>query len=342
MTGKERLHNALEYKITDRPPFDFWAEDATKNRLYAYLGHNDLNVFLDKLKVDIRETNAITPSEIQVDDEIYQNIWGERYIFRNLEYGKMREDIPGALSSAKSMNDLRAFPWPKNDDFDYSLLRAECDLALEKGCAIRYGFADVWQRPALARGLENALADLYDNPEWMHYLSSLFTDFYIEDYRRAWEVSGGNIDLFMIVSDLGTQNGPLISLRMFRDFVAPYIKRLVDVIHFMGAKAIFHSCGDISIFIPDLIEIGVDVLDPIQPVGRQMQPEALAKYNGSICFHGGMDVQRLLLQGTAEEIKAQAHRYFNVLGSGYILAPTHLFQPDIPPENIIAVYESFH
>ena len=343
MTGKERLYSALTNKAKplDRPPSDFWAEEVAKERLYTYLGHRDLNAILDRLDVSIRETNAITPCEKQLDNGVYQNLWGERYIYRDLEYGKMREDIPGALSEAKSFDDITSFPWPKNDDFDYSSLRAECDAIVAKDYAVRYGSADVWQRPALARGMENALADMYDNPEWMHYMSNLFTKFYIEDYRRAWEISGGQIDLFTIYSDLGMQNGPLISLQMFREFVAPYAKLLVDVIHHMGARAFFHSCGDISAFIPDLIKIGVDVLDPIQPVTRAMQPESLAKYKGSICFHGGIDVQRLLPHGTADEIKVQAHRYFDILGPGYILAPTHFFQPDIPPENIIAVYESF-
>jgi uroporphyrinogen decarboxylase len=209
-----------------------------------------------------------------------------------------------------------------------------------KGCAVRYGWADVWQRPALARGLENALTDLYDNPDWMRYMSGLFTDFYIEDYRRAWEISGGQIDLFVVISDLGTQSGPLISLRMFREFVAPYVKKIVGAIHHMGAKALFHSCGDISVFIPDLIAAGVDVLDPSQPVADAMRPESLARYKDSICFHGGIDVQDLLIRGSVEEIASTVKRYFGALGPGYILSPTHFFQPDIPPANIAAVYES--
>ena len=341
MTGKERLYRALANEPLERPPADFWAEEVTKERLFAYLGHRDLSAFLDGLNIDIREANAVTPGETELLHGIFQNYWGERYIYRQLEYGRMREDVHGALSQAESFDEIVEFTWPKNDDLDYSSLRAECDSIASKGCAIRYGSADVWQRPALVRGLENALADLYVNPEWMHYLSNLFTEFYIEDYRRAWEISGGQIDLFVVISDLGTQIGPLISLKMFREFVAPYLKRLTDVIHHIGAKVFFHSCGEISMFIPDLIKIGVDVLDPIQPVTNAMQPENLAKYSGSICFHGGIDVQKLLPHGTPEEIKARPRRYFEVLGPGYILAPSHYFQPDIPPENIISVYQSF-
>ena len=341
MTGRERLCRALTNKPVDRPPADFWAEDAAKERLYAYLNCRDLTEILDGFSVDIRETNAATPAETEVGCGVWQNHWGERYIYRETGYGRMREDMPGALSKAERLEDLTGFPWPRNDDFDYSSLRAECDSIAAKGCAIRYGWADIWQRPALVRGFENALADFYVNPEWVHYLNGLFTDFYIEDYRRAWETSGGQIDLFIVISDLGSQSGPLISLKTFREFVAPYIIRMADEIHKFGSKVLFHSCGDVAIFIPDLIQIGVDVIDPIQPVSCAMRPESLVKYKGSVCFHGGLDVQTLLLNGTPDGIGERAREYFKLLGPGYILSPAHLFQPDIPPENIVAAYNAF-
>jgi uroporphyrinogen decarboxylase len=186
--------------------------------------------------------------------------------------------------------------------------------------------------------MENTMVDMYDNPEWTHYLSRVFTDFYKEEYARAWEESGGGIDLFVIFSDVGSQRGPLISLNMFREFVMPYLEGLVSAIHRLGGRALFHSCGDISSFIPDIIRSGVDVLDPIQPVTENMEPEKLSHFKDSICFHGGMDVQNLLPSATAEEIKAYAKRCRDALSPSWIMCPTHFFQPDIPPENIIAVY----
>ena len=87
----------------------------------------------------------------------------------------------------------------------------------------------------------------------------------------------------------------------------------------------------------------MDVLDPIQPAGPEMAPERLeAEFAGRICFHGGMDMQRLLPHGTPAEVRAEARRYCQVLGraGGYILGPAHLFQPDVPPENILAVYQN--
>lgn len=341
MTGLERLRRALANKPLDRPPADFWAEEVSKERLFRHLGHRDLERFLDEMRVDIREASALTPEETRLDDRVFQNYWGERYVYRETPYGGMREDLPGALAGARSLRDIRDFPWPVNDDFDYSGLGKRCADIRGKGCAVRYGSADVWQRPLLVRGMENALLDMYENPEWILWLSRKFTDFYLEDYRRAWEASGGRIDIFVVYSDLGTQQGALISTSMFREFVFPFLRELANEVHRFGASLMFHSCGDVSSFIPDIIGAGADILDPIQPVNPNMSPERLSEYAGQICFHGGMDVQKLLPYADAAQIRLAAHRCFKALGPGYILAPTHFYQPDIPPENIMAVYRSF-
>jgi uroporphyrinogen decarboxylase len=332
---------ALAGERADRPPFDFWAEDATLNRLFKYLGHDDLERFLDDMKIDIRSFNAVGPENKELGNGVFENMWGERFIFRETGWGPMREDTCGALYFADSFEELKSFSWPSNDMLDYSRLGGQCREARDKGLAVRYGFGDIWQRPALVRGFENHLADMATNPGWVHYLSELFTNFYIEDYRRAWEASGGEIDIFLVVSDLGTQRGPLISVCMFEQFIAPYLVKIGEVIHSLGAKFMFHSCGDVESFIPSMIKCGVDILNPLQPAGDKMKPETLKKYSGKICFHGGMDVQQLIPFGTSREIKAEAKRYADTFGSGYILCPAHLFQPDTPPENIVALYEAF-
>jgi hypothetical protein len=148
--------------------------------------------------------------------------------------------------------------------------------------------------------------------------------------------------VYLLISDLGSQRGPLISLPMFREFVAPYLKEMIDCIHGLNGQVLFHSCGLIRPFIPELIELGVDVLDPIQPVTAEMQPESLkSAFGQNLSFHGGLDMQHLLPQGTPAEVAQEAWRYCEVLGQngGYILAPAHLFQPAVPPENIFSLYE---
>ena len=341
MTGFERTMAALNGERTDRPPFDFWAEEPTLNRLFAYIGHRNLEQFLDDMRIDIRAFNAIEPENKQIKHGIFENMWGERFIYQETGWGKMREDIYGALYDAKSIEELMAFPWADNDVMDYSCLREQCLEAREKKLAIRYGFADIWQRPGLVRGMENHLADMVLNPDWVHYLSRVFTEFYKEDYRRAWEASGGNIDIFLVISDLGTQRGPLISIDMFNNFVAPYLMEMAEVIHSFGARLLFHSCGNIAPFIPSIIDCGVDILNPIQPLGNEMMPNSLSKYSGKLCFHGGMDVQQLIPLGTVKEIQREARRYAETFSTRYILCPAHLFQPETPAENIIALYQAF-
>ena len=339
MTPRERVLAALDHERPDRTPRNFWAEEPAWCRLLAHAGHNDRDRLLDDLGIDIRHLCVGAPEEQRLDDGVIQNFWGERYIYQETPWGPLREDVPGALALATTLTDLKCFPWPSPDCFGYGTLAQQC--CDRQPHALLYGFADIWQRPALVRGWEGMFLDMIEHPDWVHFLARTFTDFYKEDYTRAAEVTQGRIDLYLLISDLGSQTGPLVSAAMFREFIAPYIKEMVDCIHGFGAKVLFHCCGLIRAFIPDLIALGIDVLDPIQPVGPDMSPESLAEaFGGQVCFHGGIDMQHLLPNGTPAQIKAEVERYQTILGrnGGYILNPAHLFQPDVPPENILAMY----
>jgi uroporphyrinogen decarboxylase len=341
MTPRERVLTAIGRQTPDRTPCDFWAEECTWNRLFAHVGHQDKDRLLDALEVDVRHLSVPAPPERPLGSGLLENYWGERYIYRQTPWGPMREDVGGALAEATSLADLEAYAWPSVDRFDHSLLADQCRRYPDH--ALLYGFADVWQRPALVRGWEGMFLDMVERPDWAHFLSRKFTDFYLADYTRAAEATGGRIDLFLLISDLGSQQGPLLSLPMFRRFVAPYLKEMIDGIHALGAKVLYHSCGAIASFIPDLAALGIDLLDPIQPVGPEMAPESLkAAYGDRLSFHGGIDMQRLLPHGTPEQVESEVRRYCQTLGlgGGYILGPAHLFQPDVPPENILAVYRA--
>lgn len=340
MTPRERVLAALRREPPDRTPCDFWAEPPAWNRLLAHAGHADRDRLLDDLAVDVRHLEAVAPPERHVGGGVFQNFWGERYVYQATPWGPMREDVKGALAGAQTLAELDAFPWPAADVLDRSRLAEQCARHPEH--ALLYGFADVWQRPALVRGWEEFFVDLVERPEWVHRLCRRFTEFYREDYTRAAELTGGRIDLYLLISDLGSQRGPLISRAMFREFVALYLKEMIDCIHGLGARVLFHSCGLIRAFVPDLIQLGVDVLDPIQPVGAAMAPEALkAEFGERLSFHGGLDMQHLLPRGTPAEVTAEARRYCVTLGrgGGYILGPAHLFQPEVPPENVHAMYD---
>lgn len=341
MTSRERVLAALQHEQPDRTPTDFWAEPPSWNRLLTHAGHGDRELLLDTLGVDIRHLDAPTLPDRELGSGIWQNFWGERFVQQPTAWGPMRHDVKGALAGARSFGELESFAWPTPDTIDRSTLAAQCRRYEQH--ALLYGFADVWQRPALVRGWEEFFVDLVERPDWVHFLCRKFTDFYLEDYTRAAELTRGRIDLYLLISDLGSQNGPLISKAMFRQFVAPYLKEMIDCIHNLGGKVLFHSCGAIGPFIPELIGLGIDILDPIQPTGPEMRPETLkTRYGSQICFHGGIDMQKLLPHGTAAEVEAEVRRYCEVLGAegGYILAPAHLFQPDVPPENILALYRA--
>ncbi len=339
MSSRERVLAAIAREEPDRTPRDFWAEPAALNRLFAHVGHSDEERLLTDLGIDIRRLNAAEPPPTDLGNGVLQNMWGERFVMRQTEWGPVREDMPGALTHAEALDDIERFAWPSPDSLGYSGL---ADLCVRAGDhAVLYGFADVWQRPALVRGWERLFEDMVERPEWAHALCRRFTDFYLEDYTRAQEVCRGRIDIFLLISDLGSQRGPLISIGMFRTFVAPYLREMIERIHRLGARVMYHSCGMIRGFIPDLIEMGVDLLDPIQPVSPEMSPERLkADFGDRLAFHGGIDTQTLLPFGAPSEVAAEAHRYCEALGSGggYILAPSHLFQPDVPPANILATY----
>jgi uroporphyrinogen decarboxylase len=341
MTPRERVLAALKHEQPDRTPRDFWAEPPTWNRLFAHAGHDDKDRLLDSLGIDVRHLEAAAPADRAIGDGAFQNFWGERFVYRPTPWGPLREDSKGALAGASSLAELEAFDWPTPDCLDRSHLKEQCRRYEQH--ALLYGFADIWQRPALVRGWEEMFVDMAERPEWVHFLCRTFTDFYLQDYTRAANLTDGRIDLYLVISDLGSQRGPLISLPMFRSFVAPYLKEMVERIHSLGGRALFHSCGMVRPFIPDLIALGVDVLDPIQPTGPAMQPEGLKRdFGDQLTFHGGMDMQNLLPHATPAQVEAEARRYCEVAGAGggYILAPAHLFQPDVPPENILAVYRS--
>ena len=338
MNKKERTLAAIAGKKTDRTCYSFRAENDTCEKLYRHLSFRDYDKLLDLINPDILLVDAIFAHEKDFGG-YFQNCWGEKYIYKQTQYGPVREDMDGALSDALFLEDFENFDWPKNDDIDYSNIKAAIDRHPQM--AVQYGSADVWQRPGLVRGMANFLVDMVMNPKFCHFMSDYFTRFYIEEYTRAQEMADGRIDIFTLYSDLGTQIAPLISMEMFMEFVYPYIKRFAQGVHAIGGKVFFHSCGAIDSFIEKLIEAGIDILDPIQPCTEQMQPENLAKnFGGKVCFHGGVDVQQVLSVGTPDDVRASVKRYKEAFADcGFICAPSHYLQVDTPVENIFAMYE---
>jgi len=201
----------------------------------------------------------------------------------------------------------------------------------------------VWQHPSFLRGLDQLLVDMAIDPEVANLLLDRFTDFYLGYFDRMLTSARGRIDLLRQADDLGTQSSLLFGPEMFRTFVKPRIARFVDLAHSHGVAFMFHSCGAIRPFIDDLIEIGVDVLDPLQAAAEGMEPEGLkADFGDRICLHGGIDTQYLLPQASPSEVAAEVRRRVEILGAGggYVLAPCHVLQLDVPTANVLAMRDA--
>ncbi|MDR0494590.1 MAG: hypothetical protein LBG95_03040 [Treponema sp.] len=152
------------------------------------------------------------------------------------------------------------------------------------------------------RAMENALCDFYENGDEIHRLFRALTDFYKVMVSRGKKELG--LDAVWTSDDIGTQTGPFFSLDVFREFFKPYYKELIDHTHSLGMHFWLHTCGNIKLFIPDLIEIGLDVLHPIQKYTMD-EKEIASKYGKDICIWAGMDVQRTIPYGSPEDVRKE-------------------------------------
>ena len=244
------------------------------------------------------------------------------------------------LVGETSMDDLEKYPWPENDWFDYSNLRNELDYWKE--FSVMATGASVFQHATFIRGMDYLMMDMLTNPDLAKCLLDKVFGFYYEYFRRMFEEAGDLIDVFALADDLGMQNSLLISPEMIDDYVSPLLKKMADLAHKYNIKLLLHTCGNIEPLIPRFIELGVDILDPVQP--ECMDPlEIKRKYGKDICLRGGVSVQNVVSRGTVDEVIKDTKRIVEGLkpGGGYIFAPGHpVLQDDIPVENIIAMYET--
>jgi uroporphyrinogen decarboxylase len=193
--------------------------------------------------------------------------------------------------------------------------------------------------------MEQALADLAVNPavaeaalERIYYLHAAVIG-------RTLEAARGLIDFIYVAEDLGTQNTLLMSPGSFRRFLKPWMRKMIDLSHSFGAKVMHHDDGAIRPLLPELIDIGIDVLNPIQWRCAGMDREGLARDFGKcLVFHGGVDNQQTLPFGTPGDVKREVAENIRIFrsGKGYVVAPCHNLQPNTSTANILALYEAVH
>jgi uroporphyrinogen decarboxylase len=342
MTSRERVLAAVDRRMADRTPADYKAEPDVNRYMMDHLKIESYEDLLRRLEVDVRrlEPRYVGPPFRTFEDGVFEDYWGIRSKNLKTVHGSYPMHVWTPLWDAQSVDDLAKHAWPTPDIFDYSVMREQCVRA--RGYAVMYEGADLFTRPCILRNMENVMVDMIERPEMAQYLFRKFTDFYCEDVTRAIEATNGGFDIYCEWSDYGTQRALLISVPMFREFIAPHLKRLIDVCHAGGVKFMAHSCGAIRPIIPDLIALGIDILDPIQVTAAGMEPAELKRdFGGKIAFHGGISTQTTLPFGTPEEVRQAVRDRIATLGAegGYILASSHDISTDTPPENILAMYD---
>ena len=200
----------------------------------------------------------------------------------------------------------------------------------------------LWERFHCLRGMENAFADLYDFPKETDRLLGALTEYYLE-IIRAWGRLA-NVDALFMTDDWGTQATLMISPEMWRRFFAPRYRRLFAEAHRVGIDVVFHSCGNVTEIIADLIDVGVDILDPLQPEAMDLQRVA-REYGGKVTFCGAISDQLLAVQSPAQ-VRDEVRRTIDVLGApyrnAYIVAPANALMPEVPLANLEALFDACH
>jgi len=193
------------------------------------------------------------------------------------------------------------------------------------------------------RGYGQWLEDLLLRQDFVMALAEKTTDVWVEIATAALEATHGHIDIVSYGDDLATQQGPLMRLELYRELIKPQHKRMAAAVKRFSKPILFHSCGSVSGLIPDLLDVGIDALNPIQVAAANMETRRLKEEFGrDLTFWGGIDTQHVLSQGTTGEVRREVRRRIDDLGrgGGYVLCPVHNVQPEVPPQNLVAMYEA--
>lgn len=328
----------------DRPPCDYWGTAEVTARLKRELGCPDERALWRRLGVDkCIHLAPRHPRAAETDWHLQSlfSIWGIQT--RDVDYGcgVYREVVAGPLEAAESPADIERFAWPDPEEWDVSGLHDEA-LAWS-GYPILCGSYEPFYLYSRMRGMERALLDLVDAPavaeaalERIHWIHERLLG-------RILDAAGDLIDFVYVAEDLGTQESLLMSPTLFRRFLRPTLAGIIDLAHRHGKRVFHHDDGAIRPLIPDLIDMGIDLLNPIQWRCRGMDRAALARdFGDRLVFHGGIDNQRTLPFGSPDGVRREVEENLAAFAccKGYVVAPCHNIQANTPTANILALYET--
>ena len=376
MNARDRVITALEHREPDRVPFDLGASLITGIHKTAYNNFiNYMNVpekeiemfdvvqqistpsekFLLKIGVDTRNVSPLPSSQWHLkysEDAEYRYFtdeWG--IVWRMpLDNGFYFDMYKNPMAEIDTLEGLANYQFPNpTDDARFVGLRQRALIEYGKGNALVMSSmsAGILELGAWLRGFQNFFMDLALRPEFAHALLNKVYEIKQQYWERILNEVGDLIQVVQEADDLGSQNSLLISPKMYRKFIKPLHKKLFDFIHSKTkAKVFIHSCGAVADLIPDLIDSGVDILNPVQLSARNMDPVKLKQEFGKdiVFWGGGIDTQSILPKGNPTQVREAVKRQIEILapGGGFVFNTVHNIQPDVPPENLMAMIEALH
>lgn len=369
MSPRERVMAALRHEEPDRVPFDCGGTGTTSLTVEAYenlKAHEGISAptvimykafrvarldeeTMRRLGSDLRPVVIKPPKnwhQPPSEPGTFVDEFGIKWRQVTYSRGYYWELASHPLANA-SISDLDAYPWPDVEDPGrYEGLAEEArDLFQNTLYALvgDSGFKGFWEPAFMLRGLAQALMDLVQDPEFMHALLEKLFEVNAAITKRFLEITGPYLAAVRLVDDLATQTAPIMSPATYRAMIKPYHKRFCELVReYTDAVIVLHSCGNITLLVEDLIDAGIQALNPVQVSAIPDVAGLKAKYGDRLSFWGGIDTQHVLPHGTAEEVHEEVRLRIHQLGhgGGYIAAAVHNIQPDVPPRNIIAMSEA--
>jgi uroporphyrinogen decarboxylase len=378
MNSRERVLTALDHKEPDRVPFDLGStlvtgiSHKTYRGLLPLLGLDPrrevrmLDVIqqlaivdedaLQRLRVDVRGV-LLRPSStwrrvIQEDatSTFFADQWG--IVWRMPKQNGMYYDMTFHPLPGDDPADLDRFPWPDpTDPARWQGLTEEAKALREAGeYAIILGSTGVTvgllQTAQWLQGYVDSFTNLAGNPAFMHRLLDKLTELDMAFWEAFLPVVGPYLDIVLYADDFGVQDGLVMSLAMYRQYFRPRYRRIFERIKQLAPhmRIFFHTCGSAQDILPELIEVGVDIFNPVQVSASKMDTRQLKReFGADITFWGGgVDTQRVLPRGTPQQVKDEVRRRIEDLapGGGFVFNTVHNIQRDVPPENVIAMCEA--
>ena len=348
MTPRQRVLTAMRHEEPDRVPLFYRDVPEVRERLLKDLHLKDFDALLKHFAIDFRwvEPAYIGPSLENQSTGIRRDIWGIEYKYVPFsDTAGYWEALDRPLRDVATVAELNDYAWPSLEWFDFSTLPEQVQKYDEYALMTAPGYASpgIIQLIETLGGEQKAWTDIAVNQSFFLALVQKILDFLEPFVDRMLSAGGDRIDFFRIGDDYGSQQNLIIGPRQWRQCVQPALNALKTIAAKHNAFYYHHSCGAIRTLIPDLIEAGVDVLDPVQVSATGMVPAELkAEFGDRLVFSGGVDENELLSKGSPEDVRAGVFRLLDDMahGGGFFIGPTHNLQDDIPTASIVAMYQA--